>query len=224
MIRLTIILALALSSPALAQTITGTARVGDGDSLEVAGSEVRLFGIDAPEYKQTCQVNYLAWTCGQDAASALRSLIDNRPITCISRDKDVYGRTVANCLIDGQDVAAQMVARGFAIVLENGQSDYAAIEARAKVLKTGIWASKFDMPADWRRAHPREPDTPRSASSTRWSAPVRSQPQGSGFMYRSCAQARAAGAAPMYRGQPGYNPNLDGDNDGISCEPYRGQR
>ncbi len=224
MIRLTIILALALSSPAVAQTITGTARAGDGDSFEVADSKVRLFGIDAPEYKQTCQVNYSAWTCGEDAASALRSLIDNRPITCIPRDKDVYGRTVANCLIDGQDVAAQMVARGFAIVLGNGQSDYAVLEARAKASKTGIWASKFDMPVDWRRAHPREPDTMRSASSTRSFARVRSQPQGSGFMYRNCAQARAAGAAPMHRGQPGYNPNLDGDNDGISCEPYRARR
>jgi endonuclease YncB( thermonuclease family) len=224
MIRIAIILALALSPPALAQTITGIARTGDGDSFEVAGSKIRLFGIDAPEYKQTCQVNYSAWACGEDASSALRSLIDNRLITCISRDNDVYGRTVANCLIDGQDVAAQMVAQGFATVLENGQGDYGAIEDRAKALKTGIWASKFDMPVDWRRAHPRESDTVRSVRSTQWIAPVRSQPQGSGFMYRSCAQARAAGAAPMHRGQQGYNPNLDGDNDGISCEPYRGQR
>jgi hypothetical protein len=39
--------------------------------------------------------------------------------------------------------------------------------------------------------------------------------------YRSCAAARAAGAAPLYRGDPGYSPNLDRDNDGIACEPYR---
>lgn len=38
--------------------------------------------------------------------------------------------------------------------------------------------------------------------------------------YRSCRAARAAGAAPMYRGAPGYNPNLDGDHDGVACEPY----
>jgi hypothetical protein len=41
--------------------------------------------------------------------------------------------------------------------------------------------------------------------------------------FRSCAEARAAGAAPVYRGSPGYNPNLDGDGDGIACEPYRGR-
>jgi endonuclease YncB( thermonuclease family) len=39
--------------------------------------------------------------------------------------------------------------------------------------------------------------------------------------YRNCAAARAAGAAPLYRGDPGYRPQLDGDDDGIACEPYR---
>ncbi len=42
--------------------------------------------------------------------------------------------------------------------------------------------------------------------------------------YRNCAAARAAGVAPLYRGQPGYRPQLDGDGDGIACEPYRGRR
>ncbi len=42
--------------------------------------------------------------------------------------------------------------------------------------------------------------------------------------YRNCDAARAAGAAPILRGQPGYRPPLDRDNDGIACEPYRGRR
>ena len=36
--------------------------------------------------------------------------------------------------------------------------------------------------------------------------------------YRNCAAARAAGAAPVYRGQPGYAPWLDRDHDGVGCE------
>ena len=36
--------------------------------------------------------------------------------------------------------------------------------------------------------------------------------------YANCAAARAAGAAPLYRGQPGYRPGLDGDGDGVACE------
>lgn len=40
--------------------------------------------------------------------------------------------------------------------------------------------------------------------------------------YAGCREARAAGAAPIYRGEPGYRPEMDGDADGVACEPYRG--
>lgn len=36
--------------------------------------------------------------------------------------------------------------------------------------------------------------------------------------FRSCAEARAAGAAPLYAGQPGYSKKLDRDGDGVACE------
>jgi hypothetical protein len=42
--------------------------------------------------------------------------------------------------------------------------------------------------------------------------------------YSGCREVRAAGAAPLYRGEPGYRPEMDGDSDGIACEPYRGMR
>lgn len=41
--------------------------------------------------------------------------------------------------------------------------------------------------------------------------------------FRNCSEARAAGAAPVFRGQPGYGPHLDRDGDGVGCEPYRGR-
>ena len=40
----------------------------------------------------------------------------------------------------------------------------------------------------------------------------------SGTFYKNCSEARAAGAAPIYRGEPGYREKLDRDNDGIACE------
>lgn len=40
--------------------------------------------------------------------------------------------------------------------------------------------------------------------------------------YQGCDQARSAGAAPIYRGSPGYREGIDGDGDGIACEPHRG--
>ena len=39
--------------------------------------------------------------------------------------------------------------------------------------------------------------------------------------YDGCNAVRAAGAAPLYRGQPGYREEMDGDDDGIACEPHR---
>ncbi|MFJ1460305.1 excalibur calcium-binding domain-containing protein [Nocardia sp. N2S4-5] len=36
--------------------------------------------------------------------------------------------------------------------------------------------------------------------------------------YKSCKEAKAAGATPLHKGDPGYRPGLDGDNNGIACE------
>ncbi len=41
---------------------------------------------------------------------------------------------------------------------------------------------------------------------------------GSSIHYKNCSQARAAGAAPIRRGEPGYGVHLDRDGDGIACE------
>lgn len=41
---------------------------------------------------------------------------------------------------------------------------------------------------------------------------------GSSVYYKNCSQARAAGAAPIRRGEPGYGSHLDRDGDGIACE------
>ena len=45
-----------------------------------------------------------------------------------------------------------------------------------------------------------------------------SSEQGGSAYYSSCKEAKAAGAAPLFRGEPGYRPKLDRDGDGIACE------
>lgn len=54
-------------------------------------------------------------------------------------------------------------------------------------------------------------------------APVPAQvpvpaPAPAGFMYKNCAEARAAGAAPILAGTPGFGPHLDKDGDGVGCQ------
>jgi hypothetical protein len=83
------------------------------------------------------------------------------------------------------------------------------------------------QPADYRAAHPIRPDQPRPQSGgtavakARAISPGVSTPSTSSTFYRSCKEAWAVGAAPLYRGQPGYRTGLDGDLDGIACEPFR---
>lgn len=42
-----------------------------------------------------------------------------------------------------------------------------------------------------------------------------------GDAWGGCNDAREAGTSPIYRGEPGYRADMDGDGDGIACEPYR---
>jgi hypothetical protein len=50
---------------------------------------------------------------------------------------------------------------------------------------------------------------------------VRARDPQLGDYWRGCDDARAAGTAPIYSGEPGYREGMDGDSDGIACEPYR---
>ncbi|MCJ8191973.1 excalibur calcium-binding domain-containing protein [Sphingomicrobium aestuariivivum] len=58
----------------------------------------------------------------------------------------------------------------------------------------------------------------RASSRARPSPTVQRATNPSSVSYRNCSEARAAGAAPVKRGGPGYAPHLDRDNDGIGCE------
>ena len=97
--------------------LIGRARVLDGDSLEISGARIRLQGIDAPEWKQTCvDPKGQAWPCGQAAARELQSHIGGRELTCARHGVDRYNRILATCSApDGSDVNAWIVRQGWAL-------------------------------------------------------------------------------------------------------------
>jgi len=138
-------------------SLAGRARVVDGDSLDVAGERIRLYGIDAPEFRQSC--NDLAgrpYACGRASSRALAALIAGRQVSCTAVDHDRYGRDVAICTVDGRDLGEVMVRAGHAVdYAQHSRGRYAAAEREARDSKRGIWAGTFEDPAVWRRRNPR---------------------------------------------------------------------
>lgn len=59
-------------------------------------------------------------------------------------------------------------------------------------------------------------------SAASGNAPAQQQPSpDQTIYYAGCNEVRALGKAPFYQGQPGYREEMDGDGDGIACEPIR---
>jgi endonuclease YncB( thermonuclease family) len=153
--------ALAFGAPtfASANVIEGTVEVIDGDSLRVGGTEVRLFGVDAPEFSQTCFSNGAQVACGAMAKDALEGLIGGSRLACVAQGTDQYGRTVARCQTSGVDLGNALVASGWAIAFRRYGTDYVAAETRARAARAGIWQWDFQPPEDYRAnlQAPRQP-------------------------------------------------------------------
>jgi endonuclease YncB( thermonuclease family) len=72
-----------LSGGAMADDFVGQASVVDGDTLEIHGTRIRLWGVDAPESSQLCRgEDSLQYRCGAEAANDLDTYIGQRPVNC----------------------------------------------------------------------------------------------------------------------------------------------
>ncbi len=129
--------------------LKGRADAVDGDTLRMGDVRVRLWGIDAPERKQSCVAEGLEWDCGLLAMAALRSRATD--VTCREKGRDGYGRVLAVCFERGEDVNAWMVSEGWALAYRRFSEDYVSQEEAAKAARKGIHRGRFVAPWDWRR-------------------------------------------------------------------------
>jgi endonuclease YncB( thermonuclease family) len=136
------------AAPAFADDLSGQASVIDGDTLEIHGARIRLWGIDAPESSQLCRnKESLRYQCGAEAANELDAFIARRPVDCSPVNLDQYKLTVAVCSIDGVDLAEWLVRNGLALdwpLYSKGKYDKA--QSEADHAGRGIWAGSYVAP------------------------------------------------------------------------------
>jgi endonuclease YncB( thermonuclease family) len=195
-------LLLAFTAALLAIPAFAAVNVVDGDTIKIDGRTIRIVEIDTPEsYQPRCEAELVR---ALKAKKRLRELLDTATVTFRAIGTDPYGRTLAYVFAGGTNVGKTLIAEGYALRYAPGAA------AKLKRLKT--WCG------------------PNATLDDRWGgtpAPVflaaskrKSQDQDNenSGPFPSCAAARAAGATPVYAGDPGYQPKLDRDHDGVGCE------
>ncbi len=207
--------------PASAEPVDTTAvvvNVVDGDTIDVRDEvrgrlRIRVLGIDTPETKKPA---YTVGCWGPEATQFARDALVDQRVAIVydsTQDRnDRYGRTLAY-LVKGDgwnySVEAARAGTAHAYIYDNSPvekyAEIAAAQQEAKAAGRGLWGP------------PCHGDTASVPISAPQSAPSAAASD-AGVNYPNCEAAKAAGAAPLYAGQPGYRAALDGDGDGVACE------
>src|SRR5262249_49799571 len=140
------------SLPATAAGLVGRISVVDGDTLDIHGERIRLWGVDAPESTQLCRGrDRRPYRCGAEAANALDAFARGKTVRCTAVDGDRYGRIVARCAAGGLDLGQMLVSRGLAVEEpQYSHGHYANDQLAARRAGRGIWGGRFVEPPLYR--------------------------------------------------------------------------
>lgn len=175
------------SPPAAGEPLRGTVLVLDGDTLELGHLRIRLFGVDAPELDQICwTAGEAEWPCGIAARDRLAAMVEGREIGCRPRERDSYGRLIARCFVEGQDLGAALIAEGLAWAYLRFSWRYAEGEATARAAGLGIWQGAAQAAWHYR-------SSPWTAAAGR--APTQAEPDPAPEPVRAAPRRTAALAA-----------------------------
>lgn len=134
MIWKTVFFSFLFSMPALAdRTIEGRVTVvRDVDTIVVAGTPVRLNGLDGPE---------TSTRVGREARAFMVRLVRGETVICQLNGERTYDRWVGTCFLDGQDIAAIAVTNGHALDCQRYSGGrYRGLEtpaARSRIQRAG---------------------------------------------------------------------------------------
>lgn len=130
-------------------------KVIDGDTLYVkltdnSSMKIRLYGVDTPETKQTY---------GPKAKQFTELFVKDKSLTVNSFKKDIYGRTIAEVLVDGKSLNASLIETGNAWVYtayckREVCKNWMLLQEAARQNKVGLWKYKKPVaPWIWRQTH-----------------------------------------------------------------------
>lgn len=150
------VLCLLLAFTLAAETIIGKVSwIYDGDSflMQTEGGrvQVRIWGIDAPEYKQPG---------GREAAKFLIGLIKDKTVSVEKVELDSYGRIVGKVHCENVYVNLEILKNGHAWWYQHyapEESEFRRAEENARAQKAGLWREPSPVnPREWREQNPRK--------------------------------------------------------------------
>jgi len=127
--------------------------IPDGDTIEVykPGERLRttidLYGIDCPERQQ-----YF----GYSAKYATAALVASKTVEIETISEDQSGRLIAVIIVDGKNVNATLVSKGWAWVIPNDCNqpfcdDWRRLQKEARKIRLGLWTAPNPQPPwEWR--------------------------------------------------------------------------
>jgi micrococcal nuclease len=196
---------------------------GDTDKIDINGRTVklRLIGIDTPETKHPSKP---VQCFGPQASARAEQLLAGRSVwiqyDSTQSRRDIYGRDLVYVWLDAHTMFNEvMVSSGYAHEYTYDrpyryQSQFKAAEAKAKAAGLGFW-SRQTCAGNTEQAASSVPLLATPTPVAQSAVPTDSSGQ---VYYSSCSKVRAAGKAPLLKGQPGYRAGLDGDHNGVACQ------
>jgi endonuclease YncB( thermonuclease family) len=151
---LSLALLLLTATPAVADSV----EVVDGDTIRVDGQRVRIWDYDAPERPRTCMINGREREIGLEATEGLKSILAGGELRCETKDRDRYGRTVADCWVGQQNIGEAMVRSGWAWALPRySKGRFLPAQEEAETASRDVWAghAQCEAPARFRQHHGR---------------------------------------------------------------------
>lgn len=196
----------------------GAQQLSAADRTEFANDPLNLLAVDGPANAQKSDSDAASWLPPNtafrcDYVARQIAVKAEYELWVTAAEKDAMVQVLSSCA-DQELPTAETAATAYAVTTRSTQSPTPA-------------APKTTAPAPKKAAvpAPRKTYTPAPAKTkaytpapTQKATPLPTKKAASNVYYKNCSAARAAGAAPVYAGQPGYARHLDRDGDGVGCE------